>query len=91
MQLGSTKLQLSAPGAIFFQHIKQHIAKRNGPRELNPNDLVRFSAHMEGNEPSCLIKLLEEEVDEEWDDAVTWLGGYGKSTKIYAFIESDDD
>ena len=53
-------------------------------------DQVRFSTHVNGKQPFCLIRLLEEDVNEEWGDAVEWIERETKGSKIYAFIESDD-
>ncbi len=90
-QFGSIRFQLVAPGGgLFYEQLNQHMKKRKAARELDRgSDLVRFSPHIEVRDPFCWLSLMEEEIEESWEDAVQWFKQLKKTPRIYAIVEQD--
>jgi hypothetical protein len=84
------KLELYASGEIFFESLKPVMKKMR--RELDRSvDFVRFSPHKDVIENCCWVNLKEDQVADEWENAVDWFNCLKAHTKVYAVIGRDDD
>jgi hypothetical protein len=90
-QFGSIRFQLAAPGGgLFYEQLNQHMKKRKAARELDRgSDSVRFSPHIDGRDPFCWFSLIEEEIEESWEDVVQWFRQLEKTPRIYAIVQED--
>jgi hypothetical protein len=88
--MGTTKLDLLAPGANFYEKLNGVIKKKT-KRELDrESDSVVFSPYIDVRDPFCWVSLLEDMVEDDWAGAVKWFGEQEKGCKIFAVIERDD-
>lgn len=85
-------LDLGAAGEIFFLSLKGYVKKMQRKLERTVH-YIRFANDKAAGAACCVVSLKEDEVDEEWEDAVKWIKWNKEKAPhggLFGMIEQDD-